>query len=92
MAILKIDKNEYTVKIGREGRIVIPSEIRKKLGLKEGDIVKIKIKKDKIFLQFVSFNYLEEKIWKKFEKVKESLSEELLRERRKEAKKEYRNG
>ncbi len=82
MAILNIDKNEYTVKIGREGRIVIPSEIRKKFGLKEGDIVKIKIKKDKIFLQFVSLNDLEEKIWKRFEKVKESLSEELLRERK----------
>ncbi len=92
MAILKVDKNEYTVRIGREGRIVIPSELRKKLGLKKGDTVKIKVERNKIFLQFVSLNELEEKIWKKFEKVKGSLAEELLEERRKEAEKEYKDG
>ena len=41
--------SELTVKIDRKGRIVIPSKIRKEMGL--GNIVKIKVEEGRITLK-----------------------------------------
>jgi AbrB family looped-hinge helix DNA binding protein len=38
------------VKVGKYGRITIPVEIRKKLGIKAGDILEIKAETGKIIL------------------------------------------
>ena len=40
-----------TVKVGKNGRITIPAEIRKTLGIKEGDILEIEVADGKIILR-----------------------------------------
>ncbi|HMK95156.1 MAG TPA: AbrB/MazE/SpoVT family DNA-binding domain-containing protein [Candidatus Limnocylindrales bacterium] len=42
------------IKVGKHGRITIPAEIRKKLGIKEGDISEIKAENGKIILTSIS--------------------------------------
>jgi AbrB family looped-hinge helix DNA binding protein len=38
------------IKVGKYGRITIPAEIRKKFGIKEGDLLEIKAENGKIIL------------------------------------------
>lgn len=42
---------EDVAKIMARGLIALPSDIRKKLGLKEGDLVKIEVKEDHIIIK-----------------------------------------
>lgn len=47
---------EKTVVVGKKYVVVIPAEIRKKIGLKEGDLLKIQLKDNKIILEPVTLN------------------------------------
>lgn len=42
---------EDVAKIMARGLIALPSDVRKKLGLKEGDLVKIEVKEDHIVIK-----------------------------------------
>ncbi len=41
------------VKVGKKGAIYIPKRIMKKLGIKEGDKALLKIRKNRIILEFI---------------------------------------
>ena len=78
-------RSQYLLRIGPQGRIVIPAPIRKALGLKPGAVVMGRIEDGKVVL---SRSYPLEELRAMFKKVKRSLSEELIAERREEARKE----
>jgi len=37
-------------RIGNNGRLVIPNEVRKELGLKDGDVVQISVENDRVVI------------------------------------------
>lgn len=45
------DDEEYTAVLGPQGRIVIPIEIRKKLGLEPGTVINIWMEDGKVYLR-----------------------------------------
>lgn len=57
------------VKIGGKGRITIPHEIRKALGVKEGDVLTVDVSGDAILLRLKGFSVKESKGVAKIEKV-----------------------
>lgn len=42
----KVNKESYVLQIGDRGRIILPSELRKRLGLKEGDRILLTVEED----------------------------------------------
>jgi len=85
-----LQRRQYALRIGHQGRIVIPAPMRKALGLKPGDILVGWIEEGKVILQ--TRRTVQEELWAMFKKVKRSLSEELIAERREEARKEAEQG
>ncbi len=49
--LLYINNMEEIVKIMSRGLIALPSEIRKKMELKEGDILRVEVREDKVILK-----------------------------------------
>ena len=82
----ELRRSQYVLRIGPQGRIVIPAPLRKALGLKPGDILVGWTEEDKVILQ--TRQALQEELRAVFKKVKRSLSEELIAERREESRKE----
>ncbi len=76
----------YALKLGRQGRVVIPAAFRKALGLKPGDTLVCRSEGDRLILK--ARQNAEEDLWRSFAQVKGSLSRELIAERRREAKRE----
>lgn len=76
-------------KIGPGGRIVIPADVRKQLGMDIGDEVCLDIGEDNVTIQTrrAALRRLQEKLRKKLPKGV-SLVDELIAERRKEAENE----
>ena len=52
---------EAITKVNRKGIIVIPKGIRDEIGLKEGDVVRIRVEDNKIIIEKVD---LWERVWK----------------------------
>ena len=52
---------EATTKVNKKGIIVIPKGIREMVGLKEGDVVRIRVEGNKIIIEKVD---LWERVWK----------------------------
>lgn len=81
------DSAEYTAVLGPQGRIVVPAQIRKKLGLEPGTVVTIWEEGGRIHLR--SRAAAREAAKKMFRDVRsptsESLVDELIAERRAEA-------
>jgi AbrB family looped-hinge helix DNA binding protein len=73
------------VKIGEGGRIVIPSEFRKALGIDIGDELILHIENGKIILmsRMQAIDYVQEQM-SKYSTGGRVLSEELIKERREE--------
>lgn len=73
------------VKIGEGGRIVIPSEFRKALGIEIGDELILHIENGKIILmtRIQAIEYVQEQM-SKYSTGGRILSEELIKERREE--------
>lgn len=76
----------YALKLGRQGRVVIPAAVRKAMGLEPGDTLACRPEGDRLILK--ARHDAEEELWKSFAKVKGSLFRELIAERRREAKRE----
>ncbi len=81
---------ELSVSLGQNGRVVIPASVRKSLGLKRGQRLRLHLEDQKIILEKPE-NTLK-KIQDRFSFIKQSLSEELIEERRKEAQLENKAG
>ncbi len=73
---------EETVKVGKKNIVVIPSRIRRKVGIKEGDLLRVRVEGDKIMIEKVSsdpFSVLAEVIGEPYrEEVDEVKAEKWL--------------
>ena len=75
-----------TVRIDRHGRLVIPSRLRRALGLKPGDRLVATLEGDRLVLK--RWEAVEEELWQEMAKVEGDLAAELIQERRQEARRE----
>lgn len=71
------------LRIGPQGRLVIPAALRRALGIEPGDAVVAWIDDDQLVLR--PRRVLEEELWALFEGVDGSMAADLIRERRAEA-------
>lgn len=81
---------EAKARINENGRIVIPAEIRQKLGLKPGDTVLMKLDTDgvlRIESHMARIRMIQDEL-KKYAKPGVLMSDELIAERREEARRE----
>jgi AbrB family looped-hinge helix DNA binding protein len=80
---------DATVKIGEGGRVVIPIECRKELGLDIGDELLLHVDNGKIvlFTRKQALLYVQEEL-AKYSTNERQLSEEVIEDRRREAKNE----
>jgi AbrB family looped-hinge helix DNA binding protein len=89
MAVGLSPKDQHVVQLGARGRLVLPSPLRKKLALEEGDRVVLTVEED----GSVRLASLKQKI-RRFKGMFKHLkpgakwSEELIRQRRDEARRE----
>jgi len=76
----------HQVKVSREGRVLIPAEVRAALGISEGSSLNLAVQDGEIRL-FDRARALERAraITRRYKKPGESVVEELVRERRDEA-------
>lgn len=74
------------VRLGPQGRAVIPSEFRRQLKLSTGDELVAWVENGRLVLQ--RRDDIEREIWEMAAHVKVSMSEELIAERRREAARE----
>jgi AbrB family looped-hinge helix DNA binding protein len=85
-----IEKTETTTRINENGRIVIPAEIRQKLGLKPGDAIFMKLESDGV-LRIESLRARVRGIQEEFKMYAKPgvlASDELIADRREEARRE----
>ena len=85
------DDEEYTAVLGPQGRVVIPIEIRKKLGLEPGTVINIWLEDGKVHLRSrAAARASAKKLFKdaRTRRGGESLVDELIAERRAEAARE----
>ncbi len=71
------------MKLGPQGRIVIPRELRRALGIQPGDAIVAWIEGDRLVLR--ARDAVEHELWAMFDGVSGSLGSELIHERRREA-------
>jgi AbrB family looped-hinge helix DNA binding protein len=84
--IKKLKKNIAALRIGPQGRVVIPASLRKEMGVSGGDTLVAWIENNRLIME--SREKVEEDLWERFRRVKGSLTKDLIKERRKEAKRE----
>lgn len=77
---------ECTIAIGQNGRLVIPTAMRKALNLQEGQRLRLRLENDSIIMEKPTD--IVKKLQNRFRKVSVSLADELIQERRQEAAKE----
>ncbi|GLV48946.1 hypothetical protein TJA_20490 [Thermus sp. LT1-2-5] len=79
----------YTTHLGAKGRLVLPKEVRKALGLKEGDRILLRVREDGT-LELLPARQVARRARGRFAHLLQgqSLVEELLAERREEARRE----
>lgn len=74
------DASFQALRLGRQGRIVIPAAVRRALRIEPGYILVAWREEDRLVLR--PKRAVEEELWALFEGVEESLASDLLRERR----------
>ena len=77
---------ECTIAIGQNGRLVIPTAMRKALNLQEGQRLRLRLENDSIIMEKPVD--IVKKLQHRFRKVSVSLASELIQERHQEAVKE----
>jgi AbrB family looped-hinge helix DNA binding protein len=80
---------QYAIRAGERGRLVLPASLRKRIGLQEGDQLVITVEQDNS-LRLVSLSQQVLKAQGLFKDISPgiSLADELIEERRAEAKQE----
>ena len=80
---------QYTIRAGERGRLVLPASLRKRIGLQEGDRLVITVEGDNS-LRLVSLSQQVQKAQGLFKDIAPgvSLANELIQERRLEARQE----
>jgi bifunctional DNA-binding transcriptional regulator/antitoxin component of YhaV-PrlF toxin-antitoxin module len=81
------DPKMYRVRIGNQGRLVVPAELRRELGVEPEDILVGWIDEDGRLI-FQRREDIEKEIWAMMEGIEVSLADELIAERRREAARE----
>lgn len=76
-----------TIRLGRQGRAVIPARFRRALQLDAGDELAAWLEDDRLVLQ--RRDDLERDLWEMFASVEGSLVDELIAKRRAEAEREH---
>jgi AbrB family looped-hinge helix DNA binding protein len=82
----QLNEDIQPLRLGPQGRLVIPARVRKSLRLKQGDTLVYWIEGDRLILR--PRHAVEEELWAQFKGIKSSLAEELIVERRREAERE----
>lgn len=75
-----------SIRLGPQGRVVIPVALRKLLALRPGDAMVVWVEGDRLVLR--PRRAVEEELWKLFAGVEGSLADDLIRERRQEARRD----
>ncbi len=80
---------QYTIRAGERGRLVLPASLRKRIGLQEGDHLVVRVEPDNS-LRLVSLTDQIRRLQGIFKDIAPgvSLAEELIQERRAEAQRE----
>jgi AbrB family looped-hinge helix DNA binding protein len=81
-------RDTTTIQVGPKGRIVIPADIRRELGLDEGSELVATLAEDGVLL--LPRHAVKRRLRGMFAGVKVSMADELIRDRRAAAKKEAR--
>jgi len=74
------------VKLGKQGRLVVPAPLRQELGLEMGDELVARVEEGRLI--FEPRAAVVKRLRERFKDVKGSLADELLAERREEAARE----
>lgn len=74
------------VKLGKQGRLVIPAPLRQELGLEMGEELVARVENGRLI--FEPRAAVVKRLRERFKDIKDSLADELLAERRKEAARE----
>jgi AbrB family looped-hinge helix DNA binding protein len=82
-------RNAQPLRVGPQGRVVIPAALRNALGFRPGDTVVAWTEGDRLILR--SRKAVEEELLAMFQHVQGSMAEELIQERRAEAAREARD-
>jgi len=77
----------YRVRIGNQGRLVVPAELRREFGVEADDVLIGWIDEDGRLI-FQRREDIEKEIWAMFEGVDHSMADDLIAERRREAARE----
>jgi bifunctional DNA-binding transcriptional regulator/antitoxin component of YhaV-PrlF toxin-antitoxin module len=77
----------YRVRIGNQGRLVVPAELRRELGVEADDVLIGWIDEDGRLI-FQRREDIEKEIWAMVEGVEGSMVDELIAERRRDAARE----
>lgn len=80
---------QYTIRAGEQGRLVLPVKLRKQIGLEDGDHIMVTIESDNS-VRLVNLRHQVERCQGIFKDVfpDGSLAEELIQDRRAEAQRE----
>jgi bifunctional DNA-binding transcriptional regulator/antitoxin component of YhaV-PrlF toxin-antitoxin module len=76
----------HRVRVGRQGRLVVPAELRRELGVEPLDVLVAWIDDGRLVLQ--RREDIERELWATFEGVEGSMADELVAERRREVARE----
>ncbi len=82
-------RNAQPLRVGPQGRVVIPAALRNALGFRPGDTVVAWTEGDRLILR--SRKAVEDELLAMFQHVQGSMAEELIQERRAEAAREARD-
>jgi len=76
----------HILRLGPHGRVVIPAPLRRRLGLKPGDVLVGWLEGDRLVLRPRAA--VEAELWEMFAREEGSLAEALIADRRREAERE----
>ena len=84
-----MSNQEAQTRINANGRVVIPAEFRRALGVKSGDVIVLKMEKDELRITTLRQRLARaQEMVRSLNKGGRKLSEELIAERREAAKRE----
>ena len=74
------------LRLGLQGRVVIPADLRERLSLRPGDVMVASVEDDRLVIR--PRRAVEEELWGLFDGLDRDLADELIRERREEARRD----